>query len=300
MVGNDELGALIERLAPAIGVHRTVLERVSLVQSSVTTLPMPTLYEPSLCFVASGRKRVELGDTSYVYDAATFLAVSVDLPVTGAVVEASVDAPFLCLRLDIDTRLLGEMLHGRPHPREPAVTPIGLVLGRSTPELTDAVARLLRLLDTPADAAALAPLVEREILYRVLTGPCASMMRHIAGVDGGPSRIGRAIAWLRTHYRDAFTIEDVARAAGMSASAFHQHFRAVTTMSPLQFRNARRLQEARRLMVTQGADAAAAGFAVGFQSPSQFSRDYARLFGDAPHRDARRLREQPDWLALQA
>lgn len=295
-----DLGALIARHAPGFGVHRTALQRVSLVQSWVPTLPMPTLYEPSVCFVASGRKRVELGSTSYVYDATTYLAVSVDLPVTGEVVEASADRPFLCLRLDIDIRTLGELMLGESGVPSSAATPAGLMLGRATPEIIDAVVRLLRLLDAPNDAPALAPLAEREILYRLLTGPCSSMMRHIGLADSRMSQIGRAITWLRAHYRNAFAVEDLAREIGMSPSAFHQHFKAVTTMSPLQFRNALRLQEARRMMVAEGVDAAAAGFEVGFQSPSQFSRDYARLFGKSPLRDVRRLREHSEaWMASQ-
>ncbi|MCW6510042.1 AraC family transcriptional regulator [Lichenifustis flavocetrariae] len=296
----DDLGALVARHVPGVGIHRTALPNVSLALALAPTMPMPTLYKPSVCIVASGSKRVELGKTGYLYDAATFLAVSVDLPVTGAVVDASSNRPFLCLRLDIDVGVLRELVldgHGAP----PAGgTPVGLMRGRTTPELVDASVRLLRLLDAPADAAPLAPLAEREILYRLLTGPTAGMMRHIASVDSHLSQISRAIAWLRDHYRDVFTVEDLARKIGMSPSAFHLHFKAVTTMSPLQFRNALRLQSARRMMVAEGRDAASAGFEVGFQSPSQFSRDYARFFGASPLRDARRLREDPElWVASQ-
>ena len=259
---------------------------------------MPTIYEPSVCFVASGRKRVDLGGASFVYDAGTFLAVSVDLPVTGAVVEASAERPFLCLRLDIDIPVLSELLLDQLDVPPSPVTPIGLMLGQSAPEMTDAGVRLLRLLDAPADAPALAPLAEREILYRLLTGPCGNLMRHIATVDSRLSQIGRAIAWLRAHYKRPFTVDEIAREAGMSASAFYHHFRAVTSMSPLQFRNTLRLQEARRMMVAEGVDAAAAGFEVGFQSPAQFSRDYARLFGASPLRDAGRLRDRREiWVA---
>ncbi len=263
-------------------------------------MPMPTLYKPSLCIVASGSKRVELGTTSYLYDAATFLAVSVDLPVTGTVVDASSDQPFLCLRLDIDVGVLCELvLEGYGEPPTGS-TPVGLMRGRTTPELVDAAIRLLRLLDAPADAVPLAPLAEREILYRLLTGPTAGMMRHIASADSHLSQISRAIAWLRDHYQEVFTVEDLACNVGMSPSAFHLHFKAVTTMSPLQFRNALRLQSARRMMVADGLDAATAGFEVGFQSPSQFSRDYARFFGASPLRDTRRLREDPElWVASQ-
>ncbi len=184
--------------------------------------------------------------------------------------------------------------------RQQAGTPVGLMRGRTTPELVDAAVRLLRLFDAPADAAPLAPLAEREILYRLLIGPTAGMMRHIASVDSHLSQISRAIAWLRDHYRDVFSVEELAREIGMSPSTFHLHFKAVTTMSPLQFRNALRLQSARRMMVAEGLDAASAGFEVGFQSPSQFSRDYARFFGASPLRDTRRLREDPElWVASQ-
>lgn len=262
---------------------------------------MPTLYAPSVCFVASGRKRVELGHVSYVYDAATFLAASVDLPVTGSVIEATTAKPFLCVRLDIDTPMLRDlMFDGVAGPPPTTAAPVGLMLGRATAELIDAVVRLLRLLDTPADIPALAPLAEREILYRLLAGPGSGMMRHIASADSRLSQIGKAIARLRTSYREMFTVEGLAREIGMSASAFHRHFKAVTTMSPLQFRNALRLQEARRMMVAEGVDAATAGFAVGFESPSQFSRDYARFFGASPRRDVRTLREDPGtWAASQ-
>ena len=297
---NDDLAALIARNVPGFGVHRTALKHVSLVQSSVPTLPMPTLYKPCVCFVASGRKRIELGRASYIYDSASLLVVSVDLPVTGTVIEASTDQPFLCLRLDIDITWLRDLVLGDGDSPPPDATPPGLALGRTTPELTDAAVRLLRLLDAPSDAATLAPLVEREILYRLLAGPGATMMRHIASADSRLSQIGQAIAWLRAHYREPFAVEDLASEVGMSSSAFHLHFKAVATMSPLQFRNALRLQEARRMMVAEGTDAATAGFDVGYHSPSQFCREYGRYFGASPLRDARRLREQPQlWATAQ-
>ncbi len=263
-------------------------------------MPMPTVYEPSICIFASGSKRIDLGTTSHLYDARTFVAVSVDLPVTGEVVTASSDRPFLCMRLDIDVTVLRELVFDGYGGPPAGATPVGLVRGRTTPEMVDAAVRLLRLLEAPEDARLLAPLAEREILYRLLTGPTAGLMRHIASSDSRISQIARAIAWLRDHYRDVFTVSDLARRIGMSPSAFHVHFKAVTTMSPLQFRNALRLQSARRMMVAEGVDAATAGFEVGFQSPSQFSRDYARFFGESPLRDARRLRQDPGlWIASQ-
>jgi AraC-like DNA-binding protein len=166
----------------------------------------------------------------------------------------------------------------------------GLSLGRSTPALLDAAARLVGLLDTPADIAALAPLARREIFYRLLTGPDGAIVRHMAQSDSRLNQIARAIVWIRAHFREMCRIEDAADVAGMSRSTFHSHFKAVTTMSPIAFRTQLRMQEARRLMVGDAMDAASAGFCVGYGSPSQFSRDYLRMFGQPPARDAIRLR----------
>ncbi len=204
--------------------------------------------------------------------------------------EASEERPFLCVSLDLDLKVLSELLieHGGNVPS--AESRPGLILGDVTSELTDAVVRLLRLLDTPKDIPALAPLAEREILYRLLTMDQTGMMRHIANAQSRLSQISRAVLWIKANYAEPFTIEQVADQAGMSASSLHEHFKAVTTYSPLQFRTRLRLQEARRIMVAEGVDAASAGFAVGYESPSQFSRDYAKAFGCPPMQDATRLR----------
>lgn len=290
-----ELAALIGRHTAAEGVVETPLPRLSLVRSCTSTLPQPTVYEPALCIVAQGRKRALLGDRTFVYDPATFLIVSVDLPVIGCVVEASSEEPYLSLRLNLDLPALTELMleHGGPAAQGGAP---GVGLSRMTPELLDAAVRLLRLLDTPGDMAALAPLAEREILYRLLVGEQGQMMRHIACAESRLSQISQAIAWIKRNFTRPFSVEQAAAEAGMSPSSFHHHFKAVTTMSPLQYRTQLRLQEARRLMMAESVDAATAGFRVGYESPSQFSRDYSRVFGAPPARDISRLRASPELM----
>ena len=273
------------------GIHSTAIPGVSLIRSASPTMPMPVVYEPTLCLVAQGRKQAMLGTTVYVYDPAKYLIASVDLPVMCSVIEASQAVPYLCLALDLDTAVLSELALRHPL-REESVSapPAGITLNDTTPELLDAAVRLAGLLDRPRDIEALAPLVIREILYRLLTENGNSIIRQMAQADSRLNQIAKVIAWLRSHYNEACRIDELVEIAGMSRSSFHTHFKAITSMSPLEFRNQLRLQEARRLMVTEAVDAAEAGYAVGYESPSQFSRDYARLFGMPPAKDAWRLR----------
>ena len=286
------LADIIARHAPHDGIHACALPGVGLVRSSSPTMPMPVLYERTLCLVAQGRKRAVLGTTAYVYDPAFYLVASVDLPVTGAVIEASPDRPYLCLSLDLDMVVLGDLALRHPSVDDSDVgDDTAMALNRTTPALLDAALRLTELLDTPADIDALAPLVTREILYRLLTGAGNRIVRRMARSDSRQNQIARAIVWLRAHYARDCRIDEMADVARMSRSTFHAHFKAVTAMSPLEFRTQLRMQEARRLMVAEGMDAASAGYRVGYESPSQFSRDYARLFGVPPARDAGRLRE---------
>lgn len=282
---------ILSRHTPGDGTHPSPMPGVSLIRSSTPTMPMPVIYEPTLCLVAQGRKRAVLGTTAYAYDPASYLIASVELPVMGSVIEASAEQPYLCLRLDLDMAALGELVirHQAPQPAVESLN-AGLSLNRTTPALLDAAIRLAGLLDTPEDIEALAPLTIREILYRLLTGESGAVMRQMARADSRLNQIARAILWIRTHFRDACPIEQAAETAGMSRSTFHAHFKAITAMSPLEFRTHLRMQEAQRLMVGGAMDAASAGFSVGYGSPSQFSRDYARIFGMPPARHASRLR----------
>ncbi|WP_367848150.1 AraC family transcriptional regulator N-terminal domain-containing protein [Rhodoferax sp. WC2427] len=267
----------------------TALPRVRLVRADAPTLPVAVVYQPILYIVAQGAKRLLLGGSVVEYRAGQCLLVSVDLPVTGAVVQARPEQPYLAFALALDTAVLADMLLALPS--QPTGTPSpGLAVSPATPDLLDAALRLLRLLDTPAHIPMLAPLIEREILYRLLTGAQAPMLRQIALAHSQLAHIGRAIAWIRGHFAEPLRIDTVAQQVHMTASTFHRHFKAVTAMSPLQYQKQIRLQEARRLLLAGQADAASIGFAVGYESPSQFSREYARLFGQPPLRDAVRLR----------
>ncbi|MCR5879127.1 AraC family transcriptional regulator [Phenylobacterium sp. J367] len=298
MVQIDEIAALIARHATEDGFYPSSLPRLSLVRSSRPTQSTPAVYKPSLCLIAQGRKQVELGGRSYLYDEATYLAVSVDLPLTGAILEASPERPYLCMVVDIDLPTLSELM--LQHTLDPGPEPVGPALGVSAtePGLLEAALRLVRLLDAPADAPYLAPLAEREILYRLLSGAQAPSIRRIAAGESRLRQVSRAIAWLKDNYARPVSVERLAAEAGMSASSFHSHFKAATTMSPLQYRARLRLQEARRMMVIEAVDAASAGFAVGYESPSQFSREYSRVYGAPPYQDALRLRSSPDYALV--
>ncbi|TRO94536.1 AraC family transcriptional regulator [Glycocaulis profundi] len=294
MRNQRDLAALIARLAPEDGMIGTPVPRVGLVRSSAATEPLHTLYTPSLCLVAEGRKQVTMGGRVFTYDPASFLVVGIDLPTVGAVVSASPDAPYLCMRLEFDRAVIADVIAGTDGP---ASGQAAAGVSQASPGLIDAAARLLALAGEPEMVPALAPLIEREIIHRVLAGPQGGMLRQIASGQGRLGRVDRAVRHIRAHYREAVTIDELAGLAGMSPSAFHEHFREVTGMSPLQFRTRIRLHEARRLMLMDGAGAAEAGFAVGYESPSHFNRDYARVHGAPPRRDIDALRGQRIELA---
>jgi AraC-like DNA-binding protein len=288
----DTLVDLISRHAPVDGIHELRIPGVKLLRASSPTMPMPVIYAPTLCLVAQGTKRAALGATTYRYDPAHFLVASVELPVMGSVIKASTSHPYLCLQLDLDSAELSDLAIRYPASARDVASAAGLTLNRTTPQLLDAAIRLVGLLDTPHDIDALAPLTIREILYRLLTGTCSGVIRQMAQADSRLNQIAHAIVWIRAHFRGPCRIERAAEVAGMSRSSFHLHFKAVTTMSPIEFRTHLRMQEARRLMVSDAADAASAGFQVGYESPSQFSRDYARMFGMPPARHATETRRR--------
>lgn len=285
----DNLAPLIARHAPQDGMHDMPVLGLAVIRYGAPTDRVPVLHQPAVCIIAQGAKVVMLAGETFRYDSASHLVVSVDLPLTGQVVEATPERPYLCVRVDLDPALLRELMLQRPPPAK-AETSRGLHFSRNTPELTDAVARLLRLLERPQDVEVLAPIIRREIHYWLLTGDQAGVVRQIGSPDSRLSQVSRAIAWIRDNFDQPFSIERLSHEARMSPSALHHHFKAVTAMSPLQYQKQIRLQEARRLMIGEAVDAQAAGFQVGYESPSQFSREYARLFGTPPARDAARLR----------
>ncbi|WP_442784073.1 AraC family transcriptional regulator N-terminal domain-containing protein [Collimonas fungivorans] len=280
---------VIARHALADGTFECALPGVKLIRYSAPTMPMPVIYEPTVCFVAQGCKRASLGTSVFHYDPASYLVASVGLPVVGTVVEATSEHPYLCLQLDLNSPELAELALKQPRQGGGAV-PAGLTLNEMTSGLLDAVIRLVTLLDTPDDLEALGPLAVREVFYRLLSGPSGDVIYAITQSDSRHGQIARTILWIRAHFKEVFRIDDIAKIAGMSRSTFHDHFKAITAMSPLEFRNQLRMQEARRLMVSDGLDAASAGYQVGYDSPSQFSRDYSRIFGAAPAKDTSRFR----------
>ncbi|WP_271412100.1 AraC family transcriptional regulator [Pseudomonas sp. Q1-7] len=283
---------LIERFTRHDGVVDTAIPGLTLYRVTQPSEPLHCLYEPAIGLVVQGRKKVLLGDDTYFYGPSQYLVVSVDLPVIGQVIEASPEVPFLSLRLDLDPKEISALLMDLPTLESPPKScPRCLSVSGIGEPLQDAVLRLLRLLDTPEDIPALAPLVRREILYRLLRGEQYAQLRQIASSGTQGHRIGRAVNWLRQNFHQPLQIERLANEVNMSTSALHHHFKAMTAMSPLQFQKHLRLQEARRLMLVEALDAASAGGRVGYESPSQFSREYSRLFGAPPLRDIARLRQ---------
>jgi AraC-like DNA-binding protein len=286
-----ELAERATRLAPHEGIQECALRGVAIMRANSPSVPTPSVYEPSLCIVVQGRKRSLVGNEVYYYDPLNYLTVSVTLPATGHILEATPDRPYLCLRLELDVRMIGELLLQVDRSAlAPPASDRGLYVARTSPQLLDAVLRLMRLLDQPRDAEILAPLIMREIHYRVLTGEMGYRLRELCVVDSQVNRVARVIELLRKRFTEALRIEDLAAVAHMSESSLHHRFKAVTAMSPMQFQKHLRLHEARRLMLTEGLEAAAAAHRVGYESPSQFSREYRRLFGAPPRREIERVR----------
>ncbi|MGZ3667337.1 MAG: AraC family transcriptional regulator [Ktedonobacterales bacterium] len=287
---------LVERIARAVRADGTAqpLHGLHLARSSRPLEPLHSVVEPSLCVIAQGSKEVLLGESRYRYDPAHYLLATVELPRVSQVLEASREQPYLSLRLDLAPALVSSVLveagyssHSSPpgpaDMRAIAVSPVDV-------HLLDATVRLVRLLDSPADACVLLPLVTREIIYRLLIGEQGGRLRHLAFVGGYTPRIARAIERLRQGFDQPLRIEQMARELGMSVSGLHHHFKAVTAMSPLQFQKRLRLLEARRLMLGEDLDAARAAYRVGYRDASHFNREYKSLFGVPPMRDVQRLR----------
>jgi len=287
-----ELAARVARLAPFDGTHPSALPALSLTRGSVPTVCMPTVYQPCLAIVVQGRKRAVLNDEVFHYDALNYLVVGVTLPALGQVVDASPEQPYLSLRLDLDLEEIARLVLtlGERGP-ETGSADRGLFVARLDEPLLDAVLRLVKLLDTPEDIEVLGPVVQREIYYRMLRAELGSRLVDLAQNEGGNHRVVRAIDWLKRHYAAPLRIEELAESVHMSPSALHHRFKAVTAMSPLQYQKHLRLHEARRLMFADGVECAAAAHRVGYESASQFSREYRRLFGAPPRTEISRLRE---------
>ncbi|RKN04651.1 AraC family transcriptional regulator [Streptomyces radicis] len=256
--------------------------------------PAPSMTGTVLAVIAQGTKRLALGDKVFEYHAGQYLVASVDLPVTGNFTDATRERPALGFGLVLEPSAVAELLlmaGPGDTPRGGGAASTGIAVSDAQAPLLDAVVRLLRLLDEPRDRAVLAPLIKREILWRLITGEQGGIVRQLGLADSSLSHIARAVRWIREHYAQPFRVEDVARVAGMSVSAFYRNFQAVTAMSPIQFQKQIRLQEARLLLATHPGDVTGVGQRVGYDNASQFSREYRRQFGAPPSRDAARLRD---------
>jgi AraC-like DNA-binding protein len=264
--------------------QETVVPRLGLGVARQTSAPVETVYEPVICLVLQGAKEVLIGDQRLRYDASSCFVASLDLPVTGTVVEASPSRPYVVTSLALDRETLASLLADLPP--DPIGPPLaGFGVGRVTPDLLEAWDRLLALLEAPADVPFLAAARERELLYRLLQGEHGPMLRQAAREESRMSQVRRAMEFIRRNYDRKLPTEELAAVAGMSVPSFHRHFRAATAMSPLQYQKTLRLQTARRMLATS-TEAARAGYAVGYESASQFSREYTRAFGNPPVRDA--------------
>ena len=287
--------SLADRIARwTTGVNRldTPIRGLSLHRWETPTEPTTYMLPPSICLIGQGRKRLFLGEDAYVYDAHRFLITSVALPVAAQIIEASAAKPYLGLTMEIDLRVIAQlMLNDDRPPERPSKDRLGVAVSAVSPPLRDAFRRLLELLEHPQDIAVLAPLVQREIFYRLLTGEQGPRLQQIASAGNHGYQIARAIDWLKDNFTKPLRIEELADKVGMSTSAFHSHVRSTTAMTPLQFQKRMRLSEARRLMLTERLDASKAAFEVGYESASQFSREYSRLFGMPPMRDIKNLVE---------
>lgn len=289
----QELAALVAQYTDnkGNGTHRTAISQLEFMRESSASTAICGVSEPILAIVIQGKKEALLGEETYQYGAAQYLVVSVDLPLSGFVTEATPDKPYLGFKLNLDPAQLCDIIAQiQLNPRKKENSVRGLFVSNADVALVDCAIRLTRLLDTPQDIPFLAPMMIREIYYRLLIGEQSEAVRQIATFGSNMQRIAEVIKLLKANFTTSLRVEDLAEQANMSAASFHRHFRKVTSMSPLQYQKQLRLLEARRLMLVEHADATSAAYQVGYESPSQFSREYSRMFGAPPIKDIERLR----------
>lgn len=285
------LAARISKWTDGVEHFPTAIPSLALYRHNAPTEAMSCMVEPAIALTVQGAKRAVLGDDAYAYNQHHFLLTTLDLPVVLQAVEASEQTPYLSLVLKLDEQCIAELqMQSRmpPPAREPFATR-GITLGSTSTAMLASFDRLVQLLDEPQALDVLAPLINKEIHYRLLAGEHGALLWQLASVGSQGHRVARAIRWLKAHFAQPLLVDELAALVQMSPSRFHHHFRQLTAMSPLQFQKHLRLNEARRLMLTEQVDASSAGFRVGYESPSQFSREYSRLFGAPPRRDIERL-----------
>ncbi len=269
----------------------TGIPRIAMVRGAIPEHQLAAVYDPMVNLILTGSKTMTVGNRTLHYDPATYFVMSVDLPAVGAVHPAPSGEPYLAISLTLTPAIVANLLADLPRPTGGALYALGFSVAPVTRELLDAWVRMMRLTERPDEVAALAPVFEREILFRVLQGPMGWMLRDIGMPDTALSRIGVAIRWIRENFAQPLRVEALAEMAALSLSAFHRHFKAVTALSPLQYQKNVRLLHARSLLVAGNGNATTVALSVGYESPTQFSREYARQFGLPPSRDAARLRQ---------
>ena len=285
--------ALARKIASFLGKEEnrtTAIPGVSLHQRTALTPPCRMTYHPGIIVVAQGSKRVNLGRTSFTYDQSRFVVTAVDLPIVSWVAEATEEVPCLALSIKLDMSIVRELLSREEiHVAEAPSDSPAISIGETTPEFLNACCRLVDLLSNPQDIPFLSGLIQREIIYRVLQGLAGARLRGVATLGDQSHRTAKAIAWIAANYAKPLRVEELAQVASMGVSTLHHHFRMLTAMSPLQYQKQLRLQSARSLMLNNGLDAASAAFEVGYESATQFNREYSRFFGQPPMRDVRAL-----------
>jgi AraC-like DNA-binding protein len=287
-----ELCTLVRKFSSGEGIHETAIGGLNCIMLSERQMQLPFVYRPSICVIVQGAKQVLLENEIYRYAPPQFLAVSVDLPLVGQVTEASADKPYLCLAIDIDARTISDLVSRSEDPSwSRGETSRGLFVGEMDAALQESALRLTRLLETPRDIPVLAPLMLREFHYRVLSSPYGPAIAQMAIAGSNTHKIGQIVRRIKARLAEPIRVEELASLANMSPSSFHVHFKAVTAMSPVQYQKRLRLTEARHLLLAEKADATSAAYRVGYQSVSQFSREYARMFGAPPKRDIEGIRQ---------
>ncbi len=293
------LKKLLEQNSKQEGITPTVIPGVEIFKASSTSTPLPTVYQPSLCVLAQGEKQVFVGAQVFQYRAGQFLTVTVDLPLHSQITKATAAEPYLLLKVNIEAALIAEL-----YPHTPVEKPLsatagkGLFVGEMDGAIADAAMRLVDLMTTPEHIPVLAESTKRELFYRLLCSNFGPLIAQLAVKDSSLHRISKAIQWVKQEFRNPLSVDDLAQLAGMSVSSFHAHFKNITGLSPLQYQKSIRLLAARNLMAAESLDAATTAYQVGYESPSQFSREYARMFGNPPARDIHLLKQNPNGQAL--
>jgi len=285
---------LADAISKAVGKESevsTAVPGLTLYRNTVPTAPNPCSYVPSLLVIPQGKKRIDLGKHSYIFGESTFLLTSIELPIISRVCAASAEKPYLAFFLQLDMGMVRDVLHSEEvHIPPPPVGTRGMVLGEATIELLAPCSRIVQTLHTPQDVPFFGKSLHREIIYRLLQGPQGDRLRSVATLADQSYRTAKAVTWLRDNFKRTLNVDELASMTGMSRSTLNHHFRGLTAMSPLQFQKQLRLHAARQKMLTDELDAASAAFEVGYESPSQFNREYKRFFGQPPMRDIQALR----------